>query len=67
VSAAEKFGVKLVLPFINNLDDYGGITAYGKIFGINATTFYTSAAAQTAYKAYVRTIVTRHATFAIFA
>jgi mannan endo-1,4-beta-mannosidase len=68
VSAAERFGVKLVLPFINNWDDYGGITAYGKAFGNNATTFYTTAAAQTAYKAYVKTIVTRYAkSSAIFA
>jgi mannan endo-1,4-beta-mannosidase len=59
VSAAEKFGVKLVSPFINNC---GGMTAYGKAFGNNATTFYPSTAAQTAYKTYVKTVVTRYAT-----
>jgi mannan endo-1,4-beta-mannosidase len=68
VSAAEKYGVKLVLPFVNNWGDYGGIAAYGKAFGNNDTSFYTHAAAQTAYKAYVKTIVTRYAnSSAIFA
>ncbi|KAN0095948.1 glycoside hydrolase family 5 protein [Hyaloscypha variabilis] len=68
VSAAEKYGVKLVLPFVNNWGDYGGIAAYGTAFGNNDTTFYTNAAAQTAYKAYVKTIVTRYAnSSAIFA
>lgn len=61
VSAAEKYGVKLALPFLNNWGDYGGIAAYGVAFGNNATTFYTNAAAQKAYKAYVKTIVTRYA------
>jgi mannan endo-1,4-beta-mannosidase len=60
VSAAEKYGVKLVLPFLNNWGDYGGIAAYGVAFGNNATTFYTNAAAQKAYKAYVKTLVTRY-------
>ncbi len=68
VSSAEKYGVKLVLPFLNNWSDYGGIAAYGTAFGSNATTFYTNIAAQTAYKAYVKTIVTRYASSsAIFA
>jgi hypothetical protein len=54
-------GIKLVLPFLNNWGDYGGIAAYGTAFGSNATTFYPNAAAQTAYKAYVKTIMTRYA------
>jgi len=68
VSSAEKYGIKLVLPFVNNWGDYGGLAAYGTAFGSNATTFYTNAAAQKAYKAYVKTIVTRYAkSSAIFA
>ncbi|KUJ16641.1 glycoside hydrolase [Mollisia scopiformis] len=68
ISSAEKYGVKLVLPFINNWGDYGGIAAYGNAFGNNATTFYTNAAAQKAYKAYIKTLVTRYSnSSAIFA
>lgn len=61
VSAAEKYGVKLVLPLLNNWDNYGGIPAYGTAFGSNDTSFYTDPVAQKAYKAYVRTVVTRYA------
>jgi mannan endo-1,4-beta-mannosidase len=68
VSLAEKHGVKLVLPFVNNWGDYGGMAAYATAFGSNSTTFYTHDATQTAYKAYVKTIVTRYAkSSAIFA
>jgi mannan endo-1,4-beta-mannosidase len=38
VSAAEKHKVRLVLPFVNNWSDYGGITAYNTAFGGNAAT-----------------------------
>ncbi|KAF8854067.1 family 5 putative glycoside hydrolase [Acephala macrosclerotiorum] len=68
ISSAEKYAVKLVLPFVNNWGDYGGIAAYGNAFGNNATTFYTNAAAQNAYKAYIKTLVTRYSkSSAIFA
>lgn len=68
VSSAEKYGVKLVLPFLNNWGDYGGIQAYSTAFGTNATSFYTDPRAQKAYKAYVKTIVTRYkSSSAIFA
>lgn len=61
VSAAERFGVKLVLPFMNNWGDYGGISnAYTNAFGNNATTWYTTPAAQKAYKNYIKTLVTRY-------
>jgi len=59
VSSAEKHGVKLVLPFMNNWDDFGGINTYSAAFGSNATTFYTTPASQAAYKSYIKTIVTR--------
>jgi mannan endo-1,4-beta-mannosidase len=60
VSAAEKYGIKLVLPFTNNWGDYGGIAAYSTAFGSNATTFFTDPTTQNAYKSYVKTIVTRY-------
>ncbi|KAE8441983.1 hypothetical protein EG329_004109 [Mollisiaceae sp. DMI_Dod_QoI] len=68
ISSAEKHGVKLVIPFINNWGDYGGIAAYGNAFGNNATSFYTNVAAQSAYKAYIKTLVSRYSnSTAIFA
>jgi mannan endo-1,4-beta-mannosidase len=60
ISSAEKHGVKIVLPFLNNWGDYGGINAYGVAFGTNSTSFYTDPKAQKAYKAYVKAIVTRY-------
>ena len=60
VAAAEKYGVKLVLPMLNNWDDLGGINTYCAYFGCNATTFYMNAGAQQAYKAYIGFIVNRY-------
>jgi len=68
VSSAEKYGIKLVLPFLNNWDNYGGIAAYSAAFGNNATTFFTDATAQAAYRAYIKVIVDRYkSSSAIFA
>ncbi|OHW95211.1 endo-beta-mannosidase protein [Colletotrichum incanum] len=44
VTAAEKQGVKLIVPFVNHWDDYGGMNAY----------------AQTQYQAYIRAVVNRY-------
>jgi len=60
VSAAEKYGVKLVLNFVNNWGDYGGIGAYNAAFGGNATTWFTDTLSQQVYRAYINTIVTRY-------
>ena len=60
VAAAEKYGVKLVLTMLNNWDDLGGINTYSAYFGCNATTFYTNAGAQQAYKNYISFVVNRY-------
>ena len=60
VSAAEKKGVKLVLPLLNNFNDLGGINTYASAFGTTNTGFYTNAAAQAAYKAWIKLIVNRY-------
>lgn len=39
VSYAEKHDVKLVLNFVNNWSDLGGIASYNVAFGGNATTW----------------------------
>lgn len=68
VSAAEARGIKLIIPFVNYWDDYGGMNAYVKAFGGSKTTWFTNSAAQAQYKAYVKAVVSRYAkSSAIFA
>ncbi|CAN8106177.1 unnamed protein product [Discula destructiva] len=68
VSAAETHGVKLVLNFVNNWSDYGGIAAYTAAFGANATAWFTDAASQRVYRNYINVLVNRYkASPAIFA
>ncbi|EXK79171.1 hypothetical protein FOQG_16190 [Fusarium oxysporum f. sp. raphani 54005] len=69
VEAAEKRGLKLVIPFVNYWGDYGGMKAYLSAFGgEDVTTWYTNEAAQAQYRKYIKTIVNRyHDSKAIFA
>ncbi|KAI2638558.1 glycoside hydrolase superfamily [Xylaria nigripes] len=68
VSAAEERGIKLIVNFVNNWADYGGIPAYVTAFGGDATTWFTNEAAQTQYKAYIEAVVSRYSSSpAIFA
>ncbi|EQB50640.1 hypothetical protein CGLO_09896 [Colletotrichum gloeosporioides Cg-14] len=68
VSAAERKGVKLIINFVNFWDDYGGFNAYVKAFGGSKESWYTNAAAQAQYQAYVRAVVNRYkSSSAIFA
>lgn len=60
VSAAERLGVKLVLNFVNNWSDYGGIAAYTNAFGANATQWFTDETSQKVYRNYIEVIVTRY-------
>jgi mannan endo-1,4-beta-mannosidase len=61
VSAAEARGIKLIVNFVNYWDDYGGIQAYINAFGGDKTTWYTDAASQAQYKAYIAAVVARYA------
>ena len=60
ISAAERYGIKIVLPFLNNWDDLGGISSYTTAFGGNSTSFYTDTKSQRAYKNYIKFIVERY-------
>ena len=42
VKAAEKYDVKLIINFVNNWSDYGGIAAYVNAFGGSATSVCTT-------------------------
>ncbi|KAL8994714.1 MAG: hypothetical protein Q9188_006992 [Gyalolechia gomerana] len=60
VARAEYYGVKLILPLLNNFDDLGGINTYTNVFGGTHNSFFTNAAAQAAYKNYIKFIVQRY-------
>lgn len=60
VSSAEKHGVKLIINFVNNWDDYGGMSAYVKAFGGTNAGWYTNAKAQAQYQAYIKAVVSRY-------
>lgn len=68
VTAAEQRGIKLIIPFVNNWQDYGGIPAYTSAFGSGGSTWYKHDKAQLQYRLYISTLVTRYAASpAIFA
>ncbi|KAI4125710.1 MAG: hypothetical protein LQ341_006949 [Variospora aurantia] len=60
VAAAEKYGIKIILVLLNNWDALGGINTYTNVYGGTHNGFYTNAAAQAAYKNYIKFIVTRY-------
>ncbi|PMD15614.1 glycoside hydrolase family 5 protein [Hyaloscypha hepaticicola] len=68
VSSAEKYGLKLIINFVNNWSDYGGIAAYVNAFGGTASSWYTDSGSQAQYQTYIKAVVSRYSTSsAIFA
>jgi len=68
VSSAEAHDVKLIINFVNNWSDYGGMPAYNTYYGTNKTTWYTDSRVQAQYKAYIKAVVSRYSSSsAIFA
>ncbi|KAK6856592.1 Mannan endo-1-4-beta-mannosidase A [Apiospora arundinis] len=61
VAGAEKRGLKLIIPFVNNWKDYGGIPAYTAAFGSGSSTWFKHPEAQAQYQAYIRAVVGRYA------
>ncbi|KAL8995225.1 MAG: hypothetical protein Q9169_004989 [Polycauliona sp. 2 TL-2023] len=60
IAAAQKKGVQLILPLLNNFDALGGINTYTNVYGGTHNSFYTNTRAQAAYKNYIRFIVNRY-------
>ncbi|KAJ6104000.1 hypothetical protein N7523_010320 [Penicillium sp. IBT 18751x] len=60
VASAEKRNVKLIINFVNNWSDYGGMAAYVTAFGGSQTSWYTNTAAQSAYRKYIAAVVSRY-------
>lgn len=61
VQSAEKYGVKLIINFVNYWDDYGGMNAYVRAFGGTREGWYTNTQAQAQYKKYIEAVVSRYA------
>ncbi|KAL2807712.1 putative mannan endo-1,4-beta-mannosidase F [Aspergillus granulosus] len=60
VNSAEQRGIKLIINFVNNWDDYGGMTAYLNAYGgTTKTDWYTNANIQAAYRTYIDAVVSR--------
>lgn len=61
VKSAEKHNIKLIIPFVNNWKDYGGISAYFSACGvINHLQWYSNAKCQGMYQTYIRAVVSRY-------
>ncbi len=57
---AGQLGIKLVVPLVNNWDDFGGMDQYVAWFGASGhDAFYTDPAIKEAYKQYVRHFIHR--------
>ena len=68
VKSAEAHDIKLIINFVNNWNDYGGMNAYVQNYGGSQTSWYTNSAAQVAYKTYIKTVISRYiGSSAIFA
>ncbi|KAI9052252.1 hypothetical protein LZ554_003609 [Drepanopeziza brunnea f. sp. 'monogermtubi'] len=68
VQSAQAHGISLIINFVNNWSDYGGIAAYASYYGITNTAWYTNAAAQAQYQKYIAAVVARYKTStAVFA
>ncbi|WP_341281879.1 cellulose binding domain-containing protein [Paenibacillus sp. FSL H8-0537] len=61
---AGQSGVKLVIPFVNNWDDFGGMNQYVAWFNAGShDAFYTNASIKQAYKNYVNYMLNRVNTY----
>lgn len=69
VKSAETNGIKLIINFVNNWTDYGGMAAYNTFYGITQPAdWYTNAKVQAQYKKYIEAVVSRYKTStAVFA
>lgn len=63
VKSAEAHGIKLIINFVNNWTDYGGMAAYYTYAGITSNNdWYNNTKAQTQYQAYIKAVVSRYPT-----
>lgn len=62
IRGAEQRGIKVILPFVNNWAEYGGIDLYVEklLPGGNHGDFYTSTVIKNVFKNYIRVLVNRY-------
>lgn len=64
INKAGEMGIKLVLPLVNNWDDFGGMNQYVKWAGATKhDDFYTNATIKKAYKDYINHVLNRVNTY----
>jgi mannan endo-1,4-beta-mannosidase len=60
IQKAEELGLKLILPLVNNWDDFGGMNQYVKWTGAGShDAFYTNEDCKKAYKNYIKYVINR--------
>ncbi|HVU68337.1 MAG TPA: cellulose binding domain-containing protein [Ktedonobacteraceae bacterium] len=60
IASAQAHNIKLILPFINNWNAFGGIDQYDTWYSLPYhDSFYTNASTQTAFKNWISTLVNR--------
>jgi mannan endo-1,4-beta-mannosidase len=69
VRIAEKYGIKLIINFVNNWTDYGGMAAYFSACGVSSNAqWYQATKCQTMYQTYIKAVISRYrASTAVFA
>lgn len=61
VKSADHHGIKLIINFVNNWKDYGGMQAYFSACGVNSNAqWYTNTQCQSMYQAYIKAVVSRY-------
>ena len=61
VQSAAQHGVSLIINFVNNWSDYGGMPAYVSVYGGSKEGWYTNSQAQAQYRLYIKQVVSRYA------
>ncbi|EUC30487.1 glycoside hydrolase family 5 protein [Bipolaris victoriae FI3] len=61
VASASTYGIKLIIPFVNNWQDYGGMHAYFRACDVLIhAQWYTKAECQAMYQAYIAAVISRY-------
>lgn len=64
VKKASDYGIKLIIPFVNNEDELGGMNQYVKWVGASKhDDFYTNSQCKEAFKKYIKYFLTRRNTY----
>jgi len=59
LALANKHDLRIILPFIDNWEWWGGIRQFCAFFGVDFKEFYTDEKVKLGFKAYIRHILTR--------